>query len=69
MSDGLPHSREELKVLTDAAYDCGRNAGLDGAAQAIQPDVLLVYTGPGGFDPEPIQKKCVETILALKDKR
>ena len=49
--------------MTD--YERGFAAGVEAAANAIDPGKWFVYTGPGGRDPEPILLKACERIRAL----
>lgn len=45
--------------------EASRDEALVEAANLVRD--YMVYTGPGGIDPEPVQKKLAEAIHRLKD--
>jgi len=64
----LTKLKVELVGLRAGAYNRGKVDAFEEAARAIEPDVWLIYTGPGGFDPEHLQKQGAERIRFLADR-
>ena len=54
----------ELAEFVESAVQSARNEALEAAA--VEVEIVYIYTAPGGYDPEQIQKILAKRVRALK---
>jgi len=62
----LERTKLEFEMARQSFESRSWNDAIDMCMRMINPGYWLIYTGPGGFDPEPIQFKAMKRLKSIK---